>query len=41
MSPTLRQGTLEMQFGLFELQFVYGWLWAKKSSFAELPLNLT
>jgi hypothetical protein len=30
MSITLRQGTLEMRFGLFELQVAHGWLLGEK-----------
>jgi hypothetical protein len=30
-----------MRFGLFELQVRTAGFWAKKSSIAELPLNLT
>jgi hypothetical protein len=39
LKPNVTYFTTEMRFGLFELQFAHGWLWAKKSSITELPLN--
>jgi hypothetical protein len=35
------QGTLEMRFGLFDLPVAQGWFASKKSTIAEVPLNLT